>query len=154
MYRFNRRFSFVATLLAVAACGSFSAATRADVDFDAKAKEVTRSLLIVDFTLRNENSSREDSGQGILLNKDGVILISGSLISENLPKEWIAEIKVRLPGTNFESQPAKFLGRTRDRMFAYLKTEKPVDATPFSIGDTKPTKLGQQVVSFAISGSG
>ena len=86
---------------------------RADgVDIDAKAKSAAQSLVIVDFTLRNENTSRQGSGQGIVLNKDGVDLISDSLISESLPKEWITDIKVRLPGKNFEPTPAKFLGRT------------------------------------------
>src|SRR6185436_12119836 len=120
----------VVSLLAISACAaalSVPTPARAEVDFDAKAKAVAQSLVIVDFTLRNENSSREDSGQGILLNKDGVILISNALISENLPKEWITEIKVRLPGKNFEGIPAKILGRTRNRLYTYLKTEKPVE---------------------------
>lgn len=129
------------------------AAARADVDFDAKARAVASSLVIVDFTLRNENSSREDSGQGILLSKEGVVLIPGSLISEALPKEWITEIKVRMPANNFESVPAKMLGRTRNRLFAYLKTDKPVDGVPFVPGDATDIKLGQQVFSIAISGS-
>ena len=129
------------------------AVVRADVDLDAKAKAVAPSLVIVDFTLRNENSSREDSGQGILLSKDGVVLISGSLISEALPREWITEIKVRMPGNNFEAVPAKMLGRTRNRLFAYLKTDKPVDGVPFVPGDATDVKLGQQVFSVAVSGS-
>jgi transposase len=107
---------------------------------------------VVDFTLHNENSSREDSGQGILLSSDGVVLISGSLISEQLPKEWITEIKVRLPGKNFEAVPAKLLGRTRNRLFAYLKLDKPVDTPPFETGPTSDIKLGQQVFSISVSG--
>ena len=129
------------------------AAVRADVDIDAKAKAVAQSLAIVDFTLRNENSSREDSGQGILLSKEGVILVSGSLVSEALPKEWITEIKVRLPSKNFEAVPAKLIGRTRNRLFAYLKTDAPVEGTPFVAGDMTDVKLGQQVFSVAISSS-
>ncbi|HVT81483.1 MAG TPA: PDZ domain-containing protein [Phycisphaerae bacterium] len=128
-----------------------AAAVRADVDFDAKTKEVAKSLVIVDFTLRNENSSRQDSGQGILLSQDGVVLIPGTLISEQLPKEWVSEIKIRLPGKNFESVPAKLLGRTRNRLFAYLKTEKPVEAPAFEPGNGKEVKLGQSVFSVAIS---
>ena len=127
-------------------------AAYAEVDFDAKTKSVAQSLAIVDFTLRNENTSREDSGQGLLLNKDGVILIAGSLIAESLPKEWVTDIKVRLPGKNFEAQPAKFLGRTRNRMFAYLKTEQPVDAPAFNMGATSEVKLGQQVFAVAVAG--
>ncbi len=113
---------------------------------------MAKSLVIVDFTLRNENSSREDSGQGILLSKDGVVLIAGSLINEGYPKEWVSEIKVRLPGKNFSPVPATMLGRTRNRLFAYLKTEKPVDAPPFDPGDMAETKVGQEVFGVAILG--
>jgi serine protease Do len=144
--------AFLLAISASAAALSMTSPARAEVDFDAKAKAVAQSLVIVDFTLRNENSSREDSGQGILLNKDGVILISNSLISESLPKEWLTEIKVRLPNKNFAAQPAKFLGRTRDRLFAYLKTEQPVDATPFDPGQTSDIKLGEQIFSVSVSG--
>lgn len=127
------------------------AAARGAADFDALAKTATKSLVVVDFTLRNENTSAESSGQGVVLSKDGVILIAGRLISENLPQEWITEIKVRVPGKNFESVPAKMLGRTRDRLFAYLKTETPIDATPFSLGDTRDVTLGENVVAVGIS---
>src|SRR3954469_4071213 len=115
--------AFLLAISASAAAIGSATAARAEVYFDAKAKAVAQSLVIVDFTLRNENISREDSGQGILLSSDGVVLISGSLISESLPKEWVTEIKVRLPGKNFEAVPAKMLGRTRNRLFAYLKTD-------------------------------
>src|SRR5262249_55532529 len=121
------------------------------VDIDARAKEAAKSIVIVDFTLRNENSSREDSGQGILLNKEGVVLIAGGLISETLPKEWTPEIKVRQPDKNFEAVPARMLGRTRNRLFAYLKTEKPLDAAPFAWTSTKDVALGQPVFSVALS---
>ena len=103
---------------------SFSPVARAEVDIDAKAKDTAKSLVIVDFTLRNENTSREGSGQGIVMSKDGIILVSDSLISESLPKEWITDIKVRLPGKNFEPTPATFLGRTRNRLFAYHQSRQ------------------------------
>lgn len=125
---------------------------RADSDIDAKAKDVARSLVSVEFTIHNENISREESAQGIVIHKDGIILISGSTIPESLPKEWIKDLKVRLPSKNFTSVPVTFLGRTQDRQFAFLKTEKPIDAPVFSPGDTVPTVLGQEVFSIAMLG--
>ena len=139
----------LASLLLIAPLSALPA--RAQVDIDAKAREVAQSMVIVDFTVRNENNAREDSGQGILMNNDGVVLISGNLIDERYPKEWIADIKVRLPGKNFDSVPAKFLGRTRNRLFAYIKTEKPVEGTPFKPGENKDVKLGEPVFSVSIS---
>jgi serine protease Do len=119
-------------------------------DIAAKTDAVVKSLVVVEFTLRNENSSREDAGQGIVLSKEGVILISGSLINEAYPKEWIHDIKIRLPGKNFESVPAKMLGRTRNRLFAYLKADKPIDAAPFDPSTMADPKLGQTVFSIAM----
>jgi S1-C subfamily serine protease len=142
------------TLPLLAALALLPAPARADVDLAAKTDDLVKSLVIVDFTLRNENSSREDSGQGLVLTKDGVILIAGNLISEAYPKEWITDIKVRVPAKNFEAVPATMLGRTRNRVFAYLKTEKPIDATPFTLAASSEPKLGEQVFSASIMGKG
>lgn len=146
---FSRR-HVLPVLLAALAAPSIAAAQSADIA--AKTEQVVKSLVIVDFTLRNENSSREDSGQGIVISRDGVILISGSLISEGFPKEWVHDIKIRLPGKNFEAFPAKLLGRTRNRLFAFLKTERPIDAVPFAPGPVAETRLGQSIFAVAMLG--
>ena len=138
--------------LAALLLAALAPAARAQADIDAKAKDTAQSLVIVDFSISNENASREDSGQGILLSKEGVVLISGSLISEAYPKEWIKEIKVRLPGKNFDAVPATLLGRTRNRLFAFLKTTTPVDAPPFVPGKSATPKMGQEVFSAALMG--
>ena len=49
----------ILTLASVAA--ALPRVAHADTDIDAKAKAAVKSLVIVDFTLKNENSSREDS---------------------------------------------------------------------------------------------
>src|ERR1700743_197067 len=121
-------------ILAAALAYAASPSVRADVDISAKAAEVTKSLVSVEYTARNENISREESGQGILIHKDGIILVSGSLFSESIPQEWVKDLKVRLPLKNFTSVSATLLGRTRDRLFAFLKTEKPIDAPVFTPG--------------------
>jgi len=140
---------FVNTLLIAAALATFTATpARAQVDIDAKAQEVAKSLVIVEYTLRNENVAREESGQGILIHADGVILISGSLINESIPRDYIKDIKVRLPQKNFASIPVKFLGRTQDRVFAFLKADKPLDGVAvLDTSHTADTKLGRDVFS-------
>ncbi|HUO08070.1 MAG TPA: PDZ domain-containing protein [Phycisphaerae bacterium] len=145
--------SSAAAMLLCLACAASS--LRADADITAVANEVTKSLVAVEYTARNENNSREESGQGILIHKDSsgaVILVSGSFISENMPKEWIKDLKVRLPLKNFTSVDAKLLGRTQDRLFAFLKTEKPVEAPVFNPGDLAPSSLGEEVFAIAILG--
>ncbi len=140
---------FLAMSAAVVATFIFAAGTHAETDIDAKVKAVTKSLVPVEFTIRNENVSREEAGQGILIHDDGIILISGALIPENYPKEWIKDLKVRVASKNFTSVPAKLIGRTKNRLFAFLKTEKPIDAPVFTPGEMTKTSLGQQVFSIA-----
>jgi serine protease Do len=144
-----RRLGLICVTAAVLMAAS-SAMVRADVDIDAKAKEVTKSLVSVEYTLRNENASHEEAGQGILIHKDGIILISGALMSESYPMEWVKDIKVRLPWKNFTGVSAKFIGRTRDRLFAFLKTEKPIDGEVFTPGEMASSSLGEQVFSVAL----
>lgn len=138
---------------------------RAETDIDAKSKEVVKSLVVVEYTLQNENASRQESGQGILIHKDGIILISGGLIPEGFPKDWVKDLKVRLPLKDFTSVPAKFLGRTQNRLFAFIKIEakpvkkdggaddKPVELPPvFEPGEMTTPKLGEDVFSVGMLG--
>jgi len=141
----------IAVLAAVLACAPAPHVARADVvDISSIATDVTKSLVAVEYTARNENASREENGQGILIDKNGIILVSGNLISESIPKEWVKDLKVRLPLKDFTSVPATFLGRTRDRLFAFLKTDKPIDAPVFTPGEIDNTALGQEVFAVAI----
>src|SRR5271154_6217708 len=118
--RMQRTTKAAIAVLAAIACSAAPQFACADADISAKAAEVTKSLVAVEYTARNENVSREENGQGILIDKSGVILVSGSFISEIIPKEWIKDLKVRLPLKDFTSVPATFLGRTQDRLFAFL----------------------------------
>ncbi len=124
------------------------------VDVDAQARETAKSLVLVEYTLRNENISREESGQGIVVSKDGVVLISGGLIPEALPKEYVKDLKIRLPGKNFTTVPAKLLGRTQNRLFAFVKAEKPIEAEVFKVPATGAPALGETVFSAGILGKG
>ncbi len=123
---------------------------------DAKATAVAKSLAVVEYTARNENVSREESGQGIVVEKEkggeGIILVSGAMFPDSLPKEWVKDIKVRLPSKDFAGVSAKLLGRTQDRLFAFLKTDEPIDAAVFTPGDTAPSTLGQEVYAVALLG--
>src|SRR5579872_4740904 len=97
-------------------------AARADdtSDLSAIAPQVAKSLVLVEYTFKNENTSQEQFGQGIVLNKDGVIIVSGALIPETVPQAWVTHLKIRVPGQHFETVPATFLGRTANRLFSFI----------------------------------
>jgi S1-C subfamily serine protease len=129
-----------------------AAAARAEEtpDLAALAPQVAKSLVLVEYTFKNENGSQEEFGQGIVLNKEGTVLISGSFIPEAIPPAWIMRLKIRVPAQHFQTVPAMFLGRTQDRLFAFIKAEKPLAAEPLDLTKTAPTKLGQTVYSVGI----
>ena len=109
------------------------------------------SLVMVEYTAHNENLSREEVMQGIVVSKDGVVIVPGSMLPEALPKEWIKDLKIRVPGKQFAPVPATILGRTADRSFVYLKARDPINAPPLDIASLGETTLGQSVVAVAIA---
>lgn len=136
-------------LLFATALASAAALPARAVDIDAAARSVRDSLVLVEWHYRDENQSREEVGQGIVVGKD-TVLVWGGLISENIPRDYIRDIKIRQPRKNFARVNATFLGRTQNRLFAYLKAKAPLDAVPLSLKDATAPKLGQRVFSVAI----
>jgi S1-C subfamily serine protease len=116
------------------------------VDIDAAAKTVQKSLVLVEWSYVDENTTSERAGQGIVVSKDTVI-VWGNLISENTPKEYVKRIEIRLPGKNFDTVKGTLLGRTQNRLFAYIRADKPLDAPPLDLTSTGTTKLGSRVFS-------
>jgi len=141
----------VATLCSLALCASSAFAGDA-VDLDALTRKTAKSLVLVEYTYKNDNTVRQDEAQGIALNKDGVIAISGSFISEGTPRDFIKDIKVRGPGKQFKEIPATFLGRTTDRLFAFVKADEPIDCEPLVPQSTAEVKLGTDVAAIALAG--
>jgi len=132
--------------------GWYTSARAEAPDVAALADKARKSLVLVEYTLRNVNVSRDESGQGIVVSKDGVVVIAGSCLPEALPKEWTKDLKVRLPSKRFTTVPATLLGRTPDRLFAYVKTSEPIDVPPLDIAQTADLRMGQQVFATALLG--
>ena len=119
------------------------------IDIDAAARQVQKSLVLVEWIYEDENISRERTGQGIVVAPD-TVLVLGSLISENTPREYVKGIKIRLPGKNFTTVTGTLLGRTQNRLFAYVKAAKPLGAPVLDSSRTGPVKLGERVFAAAM----
>lgn len=140
-------------------------ATEAAANIPAIMERGLKSLVFVEYTIRNDNNSREEVGQGIVLSKDGVVIIPGALIPESLPREWMKDLKIRTLGRLYPAVPARFLGRTANRMFAYVQVEPAKDAAPatspatqavaafdtppLDLSDATTTEIGREVVAVA-----
>lgn len=145
----NKYKSIIPALLAACILSASAATTRAETDLSALTDKTARSIVLVEYTWRNENASREEHGQGLVLNKDGLILIPGSLIPEQLPHEYVKEIKIRVASGDFSTVNATLLGRTTNRLFAYLKADKPIDADPIDLSSAGNPKLGEEIAAVA-----
>ncbi len=146
-----RMAAMIATLAVSVGAGRSAWADTAGADIGKLVDKTLPSLVLVEYTAHNENLSREEVMQGIVASKDGVVIIPGAMLPESLPKEWIKDLKIRLPGKQFTTVPATILGRTADRSFVYVKAREPINAPPLDIASLGETTLGQSVVSVAIS---
>ena len=151
-HRFGALVLALAGLLAAPGLVQAQAAAPATVDRAAIARQAVKSLVLVEFTFSNENNSSDEAGQGIVVSPDGVVLVSGSLFPDTMPKEWTKDIKLRLPGKDDTTVPATFLGRTKDRLFAYLKADEPIGAPPLDVANTGPVAMGEPVFAVALLG--
>jgi hypothetical protein len=105
----------MAVLVGAVMFAALGAQSRADgVEIDKVAEKARKSLVVVEYTYRSENVSHEEVGQGIVLNKDGVILIAGSMIPESLPRDYIKDIKIRSAGDKFKA-PTRQTSRAHSR---------------------------------------
>ncbi len=127
-----------------AACASASAAP----SVAKRIPEIARSIVVVQYTAENEfHKTNKLSGQGIVLNKQGVVLISSDLIPQDIPLDYIRHLKIRLAQGDMPKIPAEYLGRTVDGLFCYVRALKPLDAPPLQISSISKPSLGQRVYS-------
>ncbi|MHB1768998.1 MAG: hypothetical protein ACYCUV_14245, partial [Phycisphaerae bacterium] len=110
--------------------------------------EIARSLVVVQYTAENEfHKTNKLSGQGIVLNKKGVVLVSSDLIPQDIPLDYIRHLKIRIALGDMPKIPAEYLGRTVDGLFCYVRALKPLDATPLRISSTSKPYLAERVFS-------
>ena len=128
----------------MATCASASAAP----SVAKRIAEIARSLVVVQYTAENEfHKTNKLSGQGVLLNKKGVVLVSSDLIPQDIPLNYIRHLKIRITTGDMPKIPAEYLGRTVDGLFCYVRALKPLDATPLRISSASKPYLAERVFS-------
>ena len=110
--------------------------------------EIARSIVIVQYTAENEfHKTNKVSGQGLVLNKRGVVLVSSDLIPQDIPLAYIHHLIIRVAAGDMPKIPAQYLGRTVDGLFCYVRALKPLAAPPLNISATAKPYLAQRVFS-------
>lgn len=137
----------VASLAALCAGVGLTAAARGSVSSN-QIEQVAKSLVIVKYTAENEfKKSTKLSAQGIVLNKEGVIMVTADLFPLSLPLSYFHHLKIQLPTGRMKTIPAKYLGRSSDGVMCYVKALKPLGLPPLAIKNPTEVHLGQQVYS-------
>ncbi len=145
--------AFLGVLLAMttAADAAPAAGTVAHVNLAKFIPSIVRSLVFVQYTAKDEfNKSSKVDGQGLVLNKQGVVLVSGSLIPPILPLSYIHHLKICIPGGKLQKVNATYLGRTVSGLFCYIKADKPLNVIPFSDLPHAGVFLGEKVISIGL----
>jgi hypothetical protein len=111
--------------------------------------KIAQSLVIVQYTAENEfHKTNKVSGQGIVLNRQGVILVSSDLIPQDVPLDYIHHLRIRVVRGDMPKVAAQYLGRTVDGLFCYIRALKPlVDAPPLNTSAIAKPYLAERVFS-------
>ena len=148
--RISRLILFRSPVTVAAAVGltvGMSSSVRAGVS-TAQIQQVAKSLVIVKYTAENEfKKSTKLSAQGIILNKQGVVMVTSDLFPLALPLSYFHHLKIKLPTGRMKSVPAEYLGRSPDGVMCYVRALKPLNLPPLVIHKPVEVHLGQQVYS-------
>ncbi len=110
--------------------------------------EIARSIVVVQYTAENEfHKTNKVSGQGVVLNKKGVVLVSSDLIPQDIPLDYIHHLKIRIVHGDMPKISAQYLGRTVDGLFCYVRALKPLAATPLQFSAAAKPYLAERVFS-------
>jgi S1-C subfamily serine protease len=134
----------IAVTILLAAAGRVLAAEGAD--FTQKLyKEITPSLVAVQWTYEYELGRRDLIGAAVVISEDGMVMAPLALLSPQIPDEQMKDFKIIVPRDEQEPQeiPAIFVGRDERTGVAFLKAKeaqkwKPIkfEDAPIAIGDT------------------
>jgi len=95
---------------------------------------VAKSLVWVKYTAENEfKKSTKLRAQGIVLNQQGVVMVTSALFPPVLPLSYIHHLKITLPFGRMKTIPAEYLGRSSDGVMCYVKALKPLHLPPLAI---------------------
>jgi len=142
----NRTLAALASVTAIA-MGAAAGSVQAKVS-TAQIDHIAKSLVWVKYTAENEfKKSTKLRAQGIVLNKQGVVMVTSDLFPDALPLSYFHHLKIKLPFGHMKSVPAKYLGRSPDGVMCYVKTLKPLHLPPLTIDNPVQVHLGEQVYS-------
>jgi S1-C subfamily serine protease len=120
-------------------------------------KDVTPSLVAVQYTYDGELGRRDFVGAGLVVREDGLIITSMSLTPQLLPDVQMKDFKIIIPGDELKEIDATFVGRDERSNLTFVKANEPKDAKekmtwrPVKFDDV-PLRIGEEVTSVGMLG--
>jgi serine protease Do len=119
-------------------------------------KEVTPSLVAVQYTYDGELGRRDFVGAGLVVGEDGTIITSITLTPQLLPDVQMKDFKIIIPGDELKEIDATFVGRDERSNLTFIRAnkEKGKDSmhwAPIKFEDI-PVKIGDEILSVGMLG--
>jgi S1-C subfamily serine protease len=122
-------------------------------------KDVTPSLVAVQYTYEGELGRREFVGAGLVVTGDGLVMTSISLMPPMLPDEQMKDFKIILPGDDLTELDAEFVGRDERANVAFIRPkgkDADGDKIKFTFKPVKfediPVNVGDEILSVGMLG--
>ncbi len=140
-------FMFMVAAVMAGFCASAATAS-SPARLSAVVPHIAKSLVVVQYTVENEfHKTYKVSGQGIVLDKRGVVLVAADVIPQDIPLSYIHRLRIVIAKGDMPKQSAEYLGRTVDGLFCYIRALKPLDVPPLEISETAQPYLAERVFS-------
>src|SRR3954467_7045622 len=122
-------------------------------------KEVSPSLVAVQYTYDGELGRRELVGAGLGVGEDGLVMTSIALMPQQLPDAQMKDFKIIIPGDDLREIDATFVGRDERSNVSFVRAkpakesdkEPKVTWRPVKFEDV-PVGIGEEIVSIGMLG--
>jgi S1-C subfamily serine protease len=120
-------------------------------------KEVTPSLVAVQYTYDGELGRREFVGAGLVVGEDGLVITSISFTPQLLPDVQMKDFKIIIPGDDLTEIDATFVGRDERSNLTFVRANPSKDKKqsmhwkPVKFHDL-PVNIGDEILSVGMLG--
>jgi S1-C subfamily serine protease len=120
-------------------------------------KEVTPSLVAVQYTYDGELGRRDFVGAGLVVGEDGLVITSITFTPQLLPDVQMKDFKIIIPGDDLTEIDATFVGRDERSNLTFIRANPSKDQKqsrhwkPVKFEDI-PVKIGDEILSVGMLG--
>jgi len=120
-------------------------------------KEVTPSLVAVQYTYDGELGRRDFVGAGLVVGEDGLVITSITFTPQLLPDVQMKDFKIIIPGDELKEIDATFVGRDERSNLTFVRANESKDEKdkmhwkPVKFED-QPVQIGEEILSVGMLG--